>query len=609
MDTAQTPQPAAPQGNKLSSSLNLQQMQQNIDAMQAQKVGNDQIQSYVDNYEKGADGNYTLKIVQQGTGQDTTFGQSALGEATEKTGADYSSAVPNFMAEAGKTGPSVSKNPIVAAGENALGATASGVGTVFAPITNAVKSFSDTLANSDAGKSIEQNPVMGKILDVFGGASDKLNQFAQAHPEAARDLNNLFTVGTAAVGGEEGTADKPIAELPTAEDIKAGAGKVVEGAKTVVNAPIEAVKGIKNIASDIATPLDARIKTMIDNTTPEEAPQVAQQLKTYLDQARTSVKTNEATPYETAGKTQISKALDTLKAQLTNSGEKMNSELEGLTTPIDHTTAEQALNSGMQDKLGSIHESNFEPSKFNSLQESADYIKNLEKNSKGLSTTNDEPVSGNIYNAPGRTSRISSPTDRNLIDAAYNSLDRIKNGGNTPKQIEDEVSILQNKLANSKGTGVKPIVSPAQGVVTDFVAKLKDSLNENTTDVYKTAREQYAKIRPLYDELNQKVGKNYKNAASIAKQAFSPVSSTRDLLQRVEESTGVPIFNHLNMAKFAMEVAHDPRVASLLEQGNKVIKGVGGLKLNEPMSWLKSAQSLLENPEGKAMRLLDKKGK
>lgn len=47
--------------DNLTSTLNDTQIKQNIDALQKQGVSNDKIQSYVNNYQKGLDGNYTLK--------------------------------------------------------------------------------------------------------------------------------------------------------------------------------------------------------------------------------------------------------------------------------------------------------------------------------------------------------------------------------------------------------------------------------------------------------------------------------------------------------------------------------------------------------------------
>jgi hypothetical protein len=163
---------------------------------------------------------------------DSSKNPTPMSEAVSKTGQDYSNAVSSFGAEAGRNDKSTSANPIVRTGENALGATASGIGTVFAPITNAIKSASDSFAQGakdplNKNQSLYDNPVVSKILDLFGKGSDKLDSWATTHPEAARNLSNLLTVGTAALGGEAG-ADKPVGSI---EGIKSGATDLGQGIK------------------------------------------------------------------------------------------------------------------------------------------------------------------------------------------------------------------------------------------------------------------------------------------------------------------------------------------------------------------------------------------
>jgi hypothetical protein len=409
-----------------------------------------------------------------------------------------------------------------------------------------------------------------------------------------------------ALGGEEGTADKPVADLPTVNDIKGAADTAVQGAKTIVKAPVDAAVGLKNVASDMATPLDARISTMIDNTTPEEASQRVADLKNYMDQARTSVKTNEATPYEIAGKTQIQKALQTLKnpdlsnpGLLDTAGQTMQSELGNASDAhVPTESAEQLLNDKMKNTLGAVHTSAFNLSDFENPGEA---VKSLTGN-----------PSGDIFDAPGRTSKITTPSDRALINDTYDAMNRIKAGNDSPQQVADEISNLNRKVADAQGTGVKPIKSPVMSVVSQFTHELENSLNETAGEGYTAAKETYAKLRPLYDELSQKVGKNFKNAASMMKSAVtSPTSGVRELFQKVQDATGVNLFDHANMAKFTMDAARDTRAGSLLENtanGAKTLSKLSDLKLNQPLQILDYLKSKLENPEGTAIRALTKKG-
>lgn len=168
---------------------------------------------------------------------------NAVKEAITNTGKDYANAIPNFLAEAGKNDVSTSRNPVLAVGENALGATGSVLNTIFSPITNAVKSASDAFANSTTGEQVYKNPVVGKLLDFFGGTSGKLDEWIQAHPEAARNLNNAITVGATAVSGGENGLDKPIGSVKG----------IIDTVKNGTNAVTDTIGDVKNKVTSIGT--------------------------------------------------------------------------------------------------------------------------------------------------------------------------------------------------------------------------------------------------------------------------------------------------------------------------------------------------------------------
>lgn len=163
------------------------------------------------------------------------------GDTIKNTADTYAKAPKEFMDEAGRNDESTSKNPVIRAGENALGATASGINTVFAPITGAVKSVSEGISDNPDVQKITQHPVVGKLLDLFGKGSDKLEEWSQSHPEAARNLSNLLTVGLTAAGGETKVAEKPIGSI---EGIKTGIKEGTEAIKTGAKESAEAIKNI-----------------------------------------------------------------------------------------------------------------------------------------------------------------------------------------------------------------------------------------------------------------------------------------------------------------------------------------------------------------------------
>lgn len=176
-----------------------------------------------------------------------------LHSTISQTGQDYQKGLSNFTEQAGMTGNSVNKNPLIATGENALAATGSAINTIFSPITNAIKSTADSFAESSPG--VYNNPVVGKLLDLFGAGSSKLDSWATQHPEAARNLSGLLTVGgTALAGGEKGL-DKPIGTVKgVVNTLDSGAGKIIDAADALKSKVIKPPEDLQTSAIKDTTP-------------------------------------------------------------------------------------------------------------------------------------------------------------------------------------------------------------------------------------------------------------------------------------------------------------------------------------------------------------------
>lgn len=179
-----------------------------------------------------------------------------INSTASKTATDYSKAGSNFMDEAGKNDASTSKNAIVRTGENALGATASGLNTIFAPISNAIKSTVDETSNEKGIQNFSQNPVISKVLDFFSGKGDQLNAWAQAHPEAARNLSNAFTVGTAAIG------EKPVTDVAT---------KTLDSTKAGLDSTASTIKQGVDTATQIAKDTTGKIQQQVQQAVPDSS--------------------------------------------------------------------------------------------------------------------------------------------------------------------------------------------------------------------------------------------------------------------------------------------------------------------------------------------------
>lgn len=185
---------------------------------------------------------------------------SVLPNIVKNTATDYANAVPNFLKA---TQSSTNKNPIIATGENALAGTASAIGTLFAPISETIKSISNRAieqgGNSPVQQKIASNPIVGKVLDFFNNAGGALDKWSQAHPEASQNLVNAITVGGTALGGGEKGLDKPIGSIEG----------IIKGANDTVGKIIDTAKNIPETIKNVVKSSPDTLKSSIDAVNPD----------------------------------------------------------------------------------------------------------------------------------------------------------------------------------------------------------------------------------------------------------------------------------------------------------------------------------------------------
>lgn len=112
---------------------------------------------------------------------------------------DWKTAVPNFLAAAQS---SKDPNAIVRGGEDVLASTASGLSSIFAPITEAIKAGEDSFSGTNLAQNIAENPTVGKVLDFFQGLGSKWDDVAKKNPQAAKDIENSLSVLSASMAEE-----------------------------------------------------------------------------------------------------------------------------------------------------------------------------------------------------------------------------------------------------------------------------------------------------------------------------------------------------------------------------------------------------------------------
>lgn len=219
--------------------------------------------------------------------------------AVKNTMSDYHNAIPSFLEAAGSgdatpndLGPD--GKPIgnftanarnIAVG--ALRATANGIGTIFAPITNAIQSASDSFAQNakdplNPNKPLTDNPVVSKVLNLFDGTNHAMNTWATKNPEQAKNLQSAITIALTAVGGGENGLDKPIVsgEFPTTiqglkelpSDIK---NTLTKGIQTISDATKTIAETVKNTKQSFSSPAEVKaIQQSIQDTMPLQSKDV-----------------------------------------------------------------------------------------------------------------------------------------------------------------------------------------------------------------------------------------------------------------------------------------------------------------------------------------------
>lgn len=241
-------------------------------------------------------------------------------EAVKGTIEDYKQAIPNFIAAAQS---SDTKNPIVKGGEDVLAATASGLGTVFAPITEAIKASGDKFSDTAFAQNLAQHPTVGKILDFFQGLGDKWNDVAKKDPQAAKDIENSLAVLTASMAEEpaKNAADK-VADVT---------GKAAKKTSDIVSGGADAASKIPGKVLRKVVPLPPDISDIVKN--PEDAKAAADKVRELQQQGQAvqknpralSPKQSEANSLFGDSKGGVFDAIDT---GAKNAGTKMGAALD-----------------------------------------------------------------------------------------------------------------------------------------------------------------------------------------------------------------------------------------------------------------------------------------
>jgi len=224
----------------------------------------------------------------------------------------------------------VSANPVIRAGENALGGTAAVINTIFAPFGAAAKALTDSVSKQIENKIDINNPTLGKIADFVQSNTDKISKLAQEHPEAARNLGNAFSVVLTALSGEEGGKIAPGMgkgldteilpgtfknPMPLIDATKKSATDIAGGAKSAAE---NIVSGAKNITEKVggkaAEIIKGKPEAEILATKPEDVYKLKPaERQVWFDNAKSQVETQSKLASDQAKQTLIKQTEATTK--------------------------------------------------------------------------------------------------------------------------------------------------------------------------------------------------------------------------------------------------------------------------------------------------------
>lgn len=516
------------------------------------------------------------------------------------------------------------------------------------PAENALE---DIRSGNDANETdITKGAVKQGISDLASAGAQNAGPVGAdmlAHaPAFAEDINDLKKAVTPSNKEQEiGASNTKVAEgaIPTTEagsaikdfvepvitdissDVKSGADVV----KSSINSGSES---LLNKAKDIATPAPPlTMQTLIDRVKgiPEQASSIADATKKYIQSAKDTISnTGAKTPLDLAAG-QFKSAMQKLRANMGDAGEAIKTSL----APVANSKASgiNEILENLKNKTGEDLGAEYTPMADSS---GSDPMKgmNFEQRTGLLNDVLDGKAPSPFGNEEGMfrplEGREMGVTDSSDLKALGDLHETLANLGDTPtvQKLNDTVNRLQGTLYKARQIGAQPMDSQIKGLIKSVSGQLNEAaktaagVSEKAQGIpegtYANANSKYSELARLQDDMSRRLGSGYKNGPSLIKSIFSPQNrGLNTSIAALEKETGVPIFDHATMADFAMRVADDPRIRSLLEESTHGVKAakdfktaLNNLDITKPATWVKVVSNpiikALNDPVGKVMRQL-----
>lgn len=464
--------------------------------------------------------------------------------------------------------------------ETGLGTAAGAVQGIFAPVTAVIQKalqLDPLAANKNPN---DKGSVTGQEVDPHQETA--ISAWAKAHPEAAKNLMDAFSVGTAATGGEAAIAGKTAAGM-TAE----------EGVNAVKNAGVDAYKGISDLLEspnpiEHATPavqkggllenLRTRMATkgnsVLGALSEEGKPNVLPQTQTSAQRLA-----EQATPGG-VGAAIKPKPVDTYNARIASHEAHMSDIKKPAALSLDGADIGKGFDQVVKTRqaVGKQMAAALEKTASKPVDLKAplgEFQKELLDNGAHYDSVNRDVVGG-------PNSKFATP-DKQILQKYAQELQDL--GSNpTMKALDAFVSRIPKEIEGLKATNKIEFKTNAERIVNNSLDSIRDSLAKSGTPAYRKARTTYSSLSNFLGEgakfLGAKTqGGTYARDASLAKSAVQSLLSggKKDWLIKLEGLTGKPYLDNVVMSLQAMKDLGDFKGLSLLEGVKDIqdlIKGV-----------------------------------
>ena len=212
---------------------------------------------------------------------------------------------------------------------------------------------------------------------------------------------------------------------------------------------------------------------------------------------------------------------------------------------------------------------------------------------------------GKITQSRGGVMAVRTADDVNILTEANKVLQELGTTNNLG-EVDRAVDVLQDLVSYNEKVGTN-----TQRIVKGLIGDLQKTIDNATIGTgYKEANKLYGTYKGLQTELTKRSGYNpavdTSRGGALLKQAItSPGGSgpTRELFKRINELTGVNLFDDAVLIKMAGEITNDSKVMSLLAN---TADFSGSIKNKFMMSLLNATKNKLANPEKIISNLLKK---